>query len=109
MHARRIEQAELIGPQLIPAGELVTDPPGVTETVIDELFEVIVDSAVVGLRKPDPAIYTLAARRLQLDPAAILHVGDSWEREGDDPGYFMAFGPKGYALGINAFLYALTH
>jgi len=36
-------------------------------------------------------------------------VGDSWEREGDDPRYFMAFGPRGYALGINAFLYALTH
>jgi hypothetical protein len=36
-------------------------------------------------------------------------IGDSWEREGDDPSYFMAFGPKGYALGINAFLYALTH
>jgi hypothetical protein len=36
-------------------------------------------------------------------------IGDSWEREGDDPGYFMTFGPKGYALGINAFLYALTH
>ena len=36
-------------------------------------------------------------------------IGDSWEREGDDPGYFMAFGPKGYALGIDAFLYALTH
>jgi hypothetical protein len=36
-------------------------------------------------------------------------IADSWEREGDDPGYFIAFGPKGYALGINAFLYALTH
>ena len=36
-------------------------------------------------------------------------IGDSWEREGDDPRYFMMFGPKGYALGINAFLYALTH
>jgi hypothetical protein len=36
-------------------------------------------------------------------------IGDSWEREGDDPSYFVAFGPKGYALGINAFLYALTH
>ena len=36
-------------------------------------------------------------------------IADSWEREGDDPGYFMTFGPKGYALGINAFLYALTH
>ena len=36
-------------------------------------------------------------------------IADSWEREGDDPGYFMSFGPKGYALGINAFIYALTH
>ena len=44
-------------------------------------FAVIVDSAVVGLRKPDPAIYDYAARRLQLPAAAILHVGDSWERD----------------------------
>ena len=35
--------------------------------------------------------------------------GDSWEREGDSPAYFLAFGPKGYAFGINAILYALTH
>jgi putative hydrolase of the HAD superfamily len=31
---------------------------------IDELFEVVVDSAFVGLRKPDPAIYTLTLERL---------------------------------------------
>ena len=36
-------------------------------------------------------------------------IGDSWEREGDDPSYFQHFGPRGYALGIDAFLYALTH
>ena len=36
-------------------------------------------------------------------------IGDSWEREGDDPSYFASFGPAGYALGINAFLYGLTH
>lgn len=36
-------------------------------------------------------------------------IGDSWEREGDDPQYFLAFGPRGYAFGINALLYALTH
>jgi hypothetical protein len=36
-------------------------------------------------------------------------IGDSWEREGDDPQYFLAFGPKGYAFGINTLLYALTH
>jgi hypothetical protein len=35
--------------------------------------------------------------------------GDSWEREGDDPSYFYNFGPNGYALGVNAVLYALTH
>ena len=31
---------------------------------IDELFELVVDSAFVGLRKPDPAIYTLTLERL---------------------------------------------
>jgi hypothetical protein len=36
-------------------------------------------------------------------------IQDSWEREGDDPSYFYAFSPRGYAFGINAILYALTH
>jgi putative hydrolase of the HAD superfamily len=31
---------------------------------VDELFEVIVDSAFVGMRKPDPEIYTLTLERL---------------------------------------------
>jgi putative hydrolase of the HAD superfamily len=31
---------------------------------VEELFEVIVDSAFVGLRKPDPAIYELTLERL---------------------------------------------
>jgi hypothetical protein len=62
------------------------------------------DSAVPHLR----AIADKRGRIIVL----ITHntdIGDSWEREGDDPGYFMSFGPKGYALGIDAFLYALTH
>ena len=44
-------------------------------------FEIILDSAVVGIAKPDPALYRLAADRLGIPPAAILHVGDSWERD----------------------------
>ena len=36
-------------------------------------------------------------------------VGDSWEREGDDPGYFYTFSVEGYALGINVLLYAMAH
>ena len=36
-------------------------------------------------------------------------VGDSFEREGDDPQYFLTMSVPGYAYGINALLYALTH
>ncbi len=36
-------------------------------------------------------------------------VGDSWEREGDDPNYFYAFAVDGYAMGINVVLYAMAH
>jgi hypothetical protein len=36
-------------------------------------------------------------------------IGDSFEREADDPQYFYAMSVPGYAFGINALLYALTH
>lgn len=36
-------------------------------------------------------------------------VADSWEREGEDPGFFQSFSPDGYALGINVVLYGMTH
>jgi hypothetical protein len=35
--------------------------------------------------------------------------GDSFEREADDPGYFLHNSVPGYAFGVNALLYALTH
>lgn len=36
-------------------------------------------------------------------------IGDSMEREAEDPEFFAAFSPKGYALATNIVLYALTH
>ena len=36
-------------------------------------------------------------------------VGDSWEREADDPTYFYHFSVDGYAFGINVLLYAMSH
>ncbi|MBP7776577.1 MAG: DUF4159 domain-containing protein [Acidobacteria bacterium] len=36
-------------------------------------------------------------------------IGDAWEREGEDHEYFLQFSPEGYAVGINAVLYTLTH
>ena len=35
--------------------------------------------------------------------------GDSFEREGDDPAYFLDNSVPGYAFGINTLLYAMTH
>ena len=36
-------------------------------------------------------------------------ISDAWEREADDPQFFYEFSPNGYAVGINVFLYAMTH
>ncbi len=43
---------------------------------IDEIFEVVVDSAFVGLRKPAPEIYTLTLDRLEVEPASVLFIDD---------------------------------
>ena len=36
-------------------------------------------------------------------------IPDGWEREGEDPQYFYQFSPHAYAVGIDIFLYAITH
>jgi putative hydrolase of the HAD superfamily len=41
-----------------------------------DLFQVVIDSSEVGIRKPDPAIYHLACERLQVDPARTAFVDD---------------------------------
>lgn len=43
---------------------------------IDELFELVVDSAFVGVRKPDPAIYRLLLGRLGVAPEATVFIDD---------------------------------
>jgi putative hydrolase of the HAD superfamily len=44
---------------------------------------VVVDSATTGAAKPDPAIFELALRRLGVEAAAALHVGDVPELDGE--------------------------
>jgi putative hydrolase of the HAD superfamily len=43
---------------------------------IDSLFELVVDSGFVGMRKPDPAIYALTLERLGLPGEACIFVDD---------------------------------
>jgi HAD superfamily hydrolase (TIGR01509 family) len=43
----------------------------------DGLLEVVLDSAEEGVKKPDPAIFTSALRRLGAQASTCWHVGDS--------------------------------
>src|SRR5437899_302484 len=61
----------------------VTDTPGheplgqeTTRSRLDPHFDVFVESAVVGLRKPDPRIYALVCERLGVPPARVAFLDD---------------------------------
>ena len=49
---------------------------------VDELFDAVIDSAFVGVRKPDPAIYALTCERLGV-PASECVLLDDFERNGN--------------------------
>jgi putative hydrolase of the HAD superfamily len=45
---------------------------------VDDLFEVVIDSSEVGMRKPNPAIYHLALEQLGVtDPATAVFIDDA--------------------------------
>lgn len=48
---------------------------------IRQYFDVVVDSAVVGIRKPDPAIFKLGVEQLHMKAEEVLVVGDSYDRD----------------------------
>jgi len=43
---------------------------------LDDLFEVVVDSSEVGIRKPDPRIYTLVLEQLGSEPSRSIFLDD---------------------------------
>jgi HAD superfamily hydrolase (TIGR01549 family) len=45
------------------------------------LLDTIVDSARVGVSKPDPAIFLLAVRQLGCQPEEAMYVGDSFDKD----------------------------
>jgi hypothetical protein len=62
------------------------------------------DSAVPHAR----GIYD-AQGRLMVLMTHNTDIGDSWEEEASNPQYFYEFSTKGYAFGINAIVYGMTH
>ena len=65
---------------------LVTNFYGNMHTVLEEfgldhLFKEVVESSVVGVRKPDPAIFRLGVKALGLEPAETVMIGDSLDKD----------------------------
>ncbi|WP_028911894.1 HAD family hydrolase [Prevotella sp. MA2016] len=51
------------------------------EFKLDGIFDTIIESAVVGVRKPDPQIFTLGVEALGLQPDEVMVVGDSMDKD----------------------------
>jgi hypothetical protein len=47
--------------------------------------------------------------RLMVVMSHNTDIADTWEREGENRQYFDLFSPRGYALGVNVMIYAMTH
>ena len=52
----------------------VSNDPGTS--VLAPHFDVFVESAVVGLRKPDPRIYRMMVETLKVDPGKCVYLDD---------------------------------
>ena len=65
---------------------LVTNFYGNMHTVLEEfgldhLFKEVVESSVVGVRKPDPEIFRLGVQALGLEPLETVMIGDNYEKD----------------------------
>lgn len=65
---------------------LVTNFYGNMHTVLaefslDHLFKEVIESAVAGVRKPDPQIFRQGVKALGLEPSETVMIGDSLEKD----------------------------
>lgn len=56
-------------------------PDWMEEDGFTPYFKSVALSSVLGIRKPDPAIYLEAARRAGVDPSRCVYVGDNLKRD----------------------------
>lgn len=65
---------------------LVSNFYGNIHVVLEEfqlsgLFKTVIESAVVGVRKPDPAIFTMGVEALEMKASDVVVVGDSFTKD----------------------------
>jgi len=69
----------------VPVG-IISNSEGHLAELVEELgqhalFVAVIDTGRVGVDKPDPRIFELAAKALGVPLSEIVHVGDAWEAD----------------------------
>ena len=77
-----IERARRHGVQIV----LVSNSEGMlaelfTELGIVEHFDLLLDSGIIGLEKPDPRFFEVALKKLRVPPEEALHLGDMYSTD----------------------------
>jgi hypothetical protein len=114
------EFSKVLSPAEYPMRELPRDHPIYrTQFIVDEVPQIPsigwwMGTGTTSERGADSAVargmgISDARGRLMVYITHNTDLGDSWEREGDDPSYFYKFSVPGYALGINTLLYGMMH
>ena len=79
-HSRDVLR-QLDGPKVLVSNFYGNMPTVLREFGFDGLFDSVVESAVVGVRKPDPHIFTLGVEALRMQPGEVVVVGDSIDKD----------------------------
>ena len=115
------EIAKVFPPSEYPVEEITpADPIFKTQFVVPEMPQIPNigywrrsggDTSEQGSDSAVPRFHVIRDHhgRIMLAMTHNTDIADAFEREGDDPEFFARFSPRGYALGINVVLYALTH
>ena len=67
---------------------LVSNFYGNINTILDDFklkfFDSVIESAVVGIRKPDPRIFQLGVDALKMPAERTVVIGDSYSKDGEE-------------------------
>lgn len=76
-----VERLSLQYPMILVTNFYGNMPVVLEEFALHNYFRKIVESSVVGLRKPDPALFALGVKALDIPAENILVIGDSYRKD----------------------------
>lgn len=76
-----VEQLSQEYPMVLVTNFYGNMPVVLKEFGLQDYFKEIVESSVVGIRKPDPALFALGVKALGMKPEEVIVIGDSYRKD----------------------------